>query len=92
MRKQAHLHSPRGQEDYFQKVHIPYRDSQLTRILQDSLGGNTRTVLIATISPVMDNIEETISTMKFADRAKQVMAFVKANEINASDDALVQKL
>lgn len=56
------------------------------------MGGNTRTVLIATVSPVIDNIEETISTLKFADRAKQVMTRVKANEINTMDDALVQKL
>lgn len=57
--------------DYFKtKVHIPYRDSHLTRILQDSLGDNTRTVLIAAVSPVSDNIEETISTLKFADRAR----------------------
>lgn len=72
--------------------HVPYRDSKLTRILQDSLGGNTRTVLIATISPIVDNIEESISTLKFADRAKKVLATVKANEINAADDVLVQKL
>ena len=64
----------------------------MTRILQDSLGGNTRTALIATVSPVIDNIEETVSTLKFADKAKQVMQTVKANEINAADDALVHKL
>lgn len=64
----------------------------MTRLLQDSLGGNTKTRLIATISPISDWIEETISTLKFADRAKQVMSTVKINEINASDDALVQKL
>ncbi|CDW85964.1 kinesin motor domain containing protein [Stylonychia lemnae] len=92
MKKNQNLFTPRGHADYFQKVHIPYRDSQLTRILQDSLGGNTRTVLIATVSPIIDNIEETISTLKFADRAKQVMATIRANEINAADDALVQKL
>jgi hypothetical protein len=51
-------------------VHIPYRDSKITRLLQDSLGGNTKTTLIAAVSPVIDNIEETISTLKFADRAK----------------------
>jgi len=48
--------------------------------------------LIATVSPVIDTIEETISTLKFADRAKSVMQRVKRNEINAKDDALVQKL
>jgi Kinesin motor domain len=51
-------------------AHIPYRDSKITRLLQDSLGGNTKTTLIAAVSPVIDNIEETISTLKFADRAK----------------------
>ncbi len=71
---------------------IPYRDAKLTRLLQDSLGGNTRTCLIATIAPVGDCAEESISTLKFADRAKQVMVKVKANEVNATDDALVQKL
>jgi hypothetical protein len=56
--------------------HIPYRDSKITRLLQDSLGGNTKTTLIAAVSPVIDNIEETISTLKFADRAKQIMVKV----------------
>jgi hypothetical protein len=44
------------------------------------------------VSPIIDNIEETISTFKFADRAKCVMQRVRRNEINAKDDALVQKL
>ena len=73
-------------------THVPYRDSKLTRLLQDSLGINTRTILIATISPNPDYIEETISTLKFADRAKQVMVKVKKNEINATNDQLVLKL
>ena len=60
--------------------------------MQDSLGGNTKTYLIATVAPVIDNVDETISTLKFADRAKRVMSRVKANELNASDDALVKKL
>ncbi len=82
--RQSNLFTPQGKSDYyFKRVHIPYRDSHLTRILQDSLGGNTRTVLIATVSPIVDNIDETISTLKFADRAKQVLATIKANEINA---------
>ncbi len=61
-------------------------------MLQDSLGGNTKTCLIATVAPMMECSEESISTLKFADRAKQVMVRVKANEVKASDDALVQKL
>lgn len=72
--------------------HIPYRDSKLTRILQDSIGGNTRTCLIATIAPLTDCAEETISTLSFANRAKKVAIIAQPNEISASDDALVKKL
>lgn len=64
----------------------------MTRLLQDSLGGNCSTYLIATVSPLMDSIEETISTLKFADRAKCVMQRVRKNEISAKDDALISKL
>lgn len=73
-------------------THIPYRDSKLTRLLQDSLGVNTRTILIATISPVNHYVEETISTLKFADRARQVMVKVKKNEISATNDIVINKL
>lgn len=55
------------------ETHIPFRESKLTRLLQDSLGGNTETYLIATVSPLLESIDETISTLKFADRAKCVM-------------------
>ena len=72
--------------------HIPYRDSKLTRLLQDSLGVNTRTILIATISPAPQYVEESISTLKFADRAKQVMVKIKKNEISATNDQLITKL
>lgn len=44
--------------------HIPYRDSKLTRLLQDSLGGNTKTLMIAAISPAHDNYDETLSTLR----------------------------
>ena len=50
--------------------HVPYRDSKLTRLLQDSLGGNTKTVMIAALSPADYNYEETLSTLRYADRAK----------------------
>ena len=69
---------------------IPYRESKLTRLLQDSLGGNTRTWLIATVSPTIDSADETISTLKFADRAKQVMIKIKVNELDAADETLVK--
>lgn len=74
------------------KLHIPYRDSKLTRLLQDSLGGNTRTRIIATLSPAYQCLDETVSTLRFADRAKQVMAFVRVNEHRPVDHALVHRL
>jgi len=52
--------------------HIPYRESKLTRLLQDSLGGHTKTCIIATISPVRSNLEETMSTLDYAFRAKNI--------------------
>ena len=60
--------------------HIPYRDSKLTRILSDSIGGNSRTMLLATISPSELNVEETSGTLRFADCAKRVMVRVRVNE------------
>ncbi|CAN1323914.1 Kinesin-like protein KIN-4A [Linum perenne] len=53
-------------------VHVPYRDSKLTRLLQDSLGGNSRTFMIACISPADINAEETLNTLKYANRARNI--------------------
>jgi hypothetical protein len=61
------------------KSHIPYRDSKLTRILQESLGGNYKTSLIVTCSPHSYNMEESISTLKFAQRAKTIKNKAKMN-------------
>jgi len=60
--------------------HIPYRDSKLTRLLQDSLGGNTKTMMVACLSPADDNYEETISTLRYANRAKNIKNKPKINE------------
>lgn len=54
------------------KQFIPYRNSKLTRILQDSLGGNSRTTMIACVSPAESNYEETLSTIKYASRARNI--------------------
>ena len=65
------------------KIHkyIPYKDSKLTRILEDSLSGNSCIYLIATISPKDEDFNETINTLKFADRAHEVMVSIAPNEI-----------
>ena len=60
--------------------HIPYRDSKLTRMLQDSLGGNTKTLMVAAISPADYNYEETMSTLRYANRAKNIKNKPKINE------------
>lgn len=60
--------------------HIPYRDSKLTRLLQDSLGGNTKTVMIAAVSPADYNYEETLSTLRYAARAKAIKNKPRVNE------------
>nr|XP_021188785.2 kinesin-like protein Klp68D isoform X1 [Helicoverpa armigera] len=52
--------------------HVPYRDSKLTRILQDSLGGNSKTIMIANIGPASYNYDETITTLRYAHRAKAI--------------------
>eukprot|EP00038_Savillea_parva_P011141 m.195399 g.195399 ORF g.195399 m.195399 type:complete len:1050 (-) comp19472_c0_seq1:183-3332(-) len=59
--------------------HIPYRESKLTRLLQDSLGGRTKTSIIATVSPSTDSMEETMSTMDYALRAKSILNRPEAN-------------
>ncbi|XP_055857893.1 osmotic avoidance abnormal protein 3 isoform X2 [Episyrphus balteatus] len=60
--------------------HVPYRDSKLTRLLQDSLGGNTKTLMIACISPADYNYDETLSTLRYASRAKNISNKPKINE------------
>ncbi|GAB4823122.1 hypothetical protein N2152v2_010168 [Parachlorella kessleri] len=60
--------------------HIPYRDSKLTRLLQDSLGGNAKTVMIANVGPADYNYEETLSTLRYAARAKFIKNKPRVNE------------
>lgn len=71
---------------------VPYRDSKLTRMLTDSLGGNTRTVFIATVSPIRESIEETISTLKFATSARQINNKVSKNLISSTNNEMINKL
>merc|ERR1712242_342902 len=61
-----------GEENRGANSHIPYRDSKLARLLQDSLGGNSHTLMIACVSPADTNLEETISTLRYADRARKI--------------------
>ncbi|XP_051913806.1 kinesin-like protein KIF3B [Hippocampus zosterae] len=69
--------------------HIPYRDSKLTRLLQDSLGGNARTVMVANIGPASYNVEETLTTLRYSNRAKNIKNKPRVNE--DPKDALLRK-
>tara|TARA_B100000795_G_scaffold89899_1_gene65422 strand:+ start:197 stop:1804 length:1608 start_codon:yes stop_codon:yes gene_type:complete len=64
--------------------HVPYRDSKMTRLLKDSLGGNCRTVMIASISPSHRQFEETVNTLKYANRAKNLKTQVARNVMSVS--------
>ena len=61
-------------------TYIPYRDSKLTRLLQDSLGGNTKTVMIANVGPADYNFDETMNTLRYASRAKNIQNKPRINE------------
>uniref|UniRef100_H3BE86 Kinesin-like protein KIF21B n=1 Tax=Latimeria chalumnae TaxID=7897 RepID=H3BE86_LATCH len=65
-------------------VHVPYRDSKLTRLLQDSLGGNSRTVMIACVSPSDQDFMETLNTLKYANRARNIKNKVVVNQDKTS--------
>ncbi|XP_011490282.1 kinesin-like protein KIF3C [Oryzias latipes] len=60
--------------------HVPYRDSKLTRLLQDSLGGNAKTVMVATLGPAPAHYDETLTTLRYANRAKNIQNQPKVNE------------
>ena len=60
--------------------HVPYRDSKLTKLLMDSLGGNSKTVMIANVGPADYNYDETVNTLRYANRAKNIKNAPKINE------------
>ncbi|XP_074602251.1 kinesin-like protein KIF28 [Brevipalpus obovatus] len=71
-------------------IRVPYRDSVLTRLLMNVLAGNSKTVMIATISPADINYDETLSTLRYADRAKRIRVHATVNE--SSTDKLLRQL
>ncbi|XP_060079609.1 chromosome-associated kinesin KIF4A-like [Ylistrum balloti] len=84
-------------EEGSKRSHIPYRDSKLTRLLQDSLGGNSHTVMIACVSPADSNMEETLNTLRYADRARKIKNKPVVNRDPQTEEimrlkSLVQKL
>ncbi|XP_020108284.1 kinesin-like protein KIN-12E isoform X1 [Ananas comosus] len=71
--------------------HVPYRDSRLTFLLQDSLGGNSKTTIVANVSPSICSSSETLSTLKFAQRAKLIQNNAKVNEDASGDVMALQR-
>lgn len=69
---------------------VPYRDSQLTRILSNALGGNSKTIMICAISPASSNFEESLSTLRYADRAKKIVCKAVVNE--SQQDKMIREL
>ena len=76
--------------DQKNRIHIPYRDSKLTRLLEDSLGGNCKTTMIAMISPAHDAFNESLSTLYFAQRAKKIQNRPIVNE-DLNNRALIRQ-
>ncbi|KAJ1654804.1 hypothetical protein IWQ61_005328 [Dispira simplex] len=66
-------------------THVPYRDSKLTRLLQDSLGGNSQTLMIACVSPAESNLSETLNTLKYANRARNIKNQATLNQELSND-------
>lgn len=73
-------------------IHIPYRDSKLTRLLQDSLGGNSQTLMLACVSPADSNFMETLNTLKYANRARNITNRVVINQDFAGNSIEINQL
>ena len=76
----AHVINKLAENNQGKKIHIPYRDSKLTRLLSQALGGNSLTTIICTVSPAALNYYQTLSTLRFAMRAKSVKLTITSNE------------
>lgn len=82
-----------GDENKKKKTsHVPYRNSKLTRLLQDSLGGNSQTLMLACVSPADSNANETLSTLKYANRAKNITNRVVLNQQLSEVDTMKQEI
>lgn len=78
--------------EHVRGVHIPYRESTLTRLLQDSLGGNAVTCIFCTLTPSRDAVSESLNTLIFADAARRVMTRARINDSALPDAVVIRKL
>ena len=72
----------KNEKNKIKNLYIPFRDSKLTRILQNALGGNSKTFMICALSPSMENYEESLSTLRYAERAKKIKCHAVINKSN----------
>lgn len=79
-------------DDKLRGQYIPYRNSKLTRLLQDSLGGNSQTLMLACVSPADSNQHETLSTIKYANRAKRITNKVMIHQEQNETEALKEQV
>ncbi|KAF0716843.1 Aste57867_2638 [Aphanomyces stellatus] len=79
-----------GDDAKRKQAHVPYRDSKLTRLLQDSLGGNSRTLMIACVSAAAANFDETLNTLKYANRAKNIKNRPVVNLVKDTSDEVAR--
>ena len=85
--RNSNLHMTENKIKKQKKVFVPFKDSKLTKILEDSLGGNSITYLIANISPCDENYDETLSTLKFADRAHSIVTKISMNKLDNKNES-----
>ena len=88
---QANRSAPKKKGGKKDQIFIPFRDSVLTWLLKENLGGNSKTAMVAALSPADINFDETLSTLRYADRAKQIVCKAVINEDpNAKVNAAIQ--
>ncbi|EQC39679.1 hypothetical protein SDRG_03108 [Saprolegnia diclina VS20] len=72
------------------KAHVPYRDSKLTRLLQDALGGNSQTLMLACVSPAKRHLSETLNSLEYAQRVRKICNNVSLNAVQSDSPAIAE--
>ena len=78
-------HQIQRTKEPIRNVYVPYRDSKLTRLLKDSLGGNCKTLMCASVCPAVTAYEDTLNTLKYAQRARNIRTLVSKNSTSTND-------
>ncbi len=76
----------------FREMHIPFRNSPLTKILRSSLGGNSRTAILLCVNPCYSQYEQTMSTIRFGLNAKKIENNIRRNIVTSNNDEVIKNL